>query len=70
LRQDDYFSPQIVARFEIRFRVAFFVHAFVVRADPSDSGAIEKQFRTCEAGEDGDPGFFDLAAEPFHKPVE
>ena len=61
---------QIVARFEIRFRLVLFVHALVVGADAGDAIAVEEQFRSGEAGEDRDAGFFHLAAQPLHEPVE
>ena len=50
--------------------MAFFVHAFVVGADAGDAVAVVKKFGAGESGEDGDAGFFDLAAQPLHEAIQ
>ena len=72
--KNHYLGLQIVARLEVRFGLVLLVHTLVVGANAGDAVAIffavEEQFRSGESGEDGDAGFFHLAAQPLHKPVQ
>src|ERR1700678_1330050 len=50
--------------------MAFFVHAFVVRANAANAIAIKQEFGARKSGEDGNTSLFHLAAEPLHESIE
>src|SRR5262249_37492645 len=69
-REDRNLSFQVVAWFEVRFRLVLVVHAFVIGADTSNAVSVEEKFRSRKTGEDSNPGLLDLAAQPLHKLVQ
>ena len=68
--QNDDFGLQIVSGLEVGFLMAFFIDALVVSADANHAIAVVEQFRSSEAGEDGDARLFHLAAQPLHESVQ
>src|SRR5215469_4258958 len=69
-RENDDLRLKIVTWLEIRLRLILLVESLVVSANPRDPVAVEQQFGTGKAGEHGDSGLLDFAAQPLHKTVE